>query len=107
MAKYFGAIGYGHQMQTARGVYEDTITEINYYGDILEVRSRQQKSENLNDDILLRNRISIVADAYAYNHFSEIRYITVMGTKWKVSDVEVKPPRLIFSLGGLYHGDET
>lgn len=107
MSKYYGAIGYGLQVETVPGVYEDDITERNYYGDILELSRRFDSGENLNDDIQLKKRVSIVADAYAYDNFMEIRYIVVMGKKWKVSDVDVQPPRLILTLGGLYHGDEA
>jgi hypothetical protein len=33
--------------------------------------------------------------------------VEYMGTKWKVSNVEVKYPRLILSLGGVYNENKT
>lgn len=107
MAKYFGAIGYSAQKQTSPGVYENVIQEREYFGDILARNRRLENGDGLNDDIQLKNRVSIVADAFAYAHFRDILYITVMGEKWKVSDVDVQSPRLILTLGGLYNGDET
>lgn len=104
MAKFYGKIGYGESVETAPGVYEDVITELSYYGDVLRNTRQLQTGENLNSDITVNNSISIVADAYANEHFFAIRYIEWMGTLWSVTDVEVKSPRLILRMGGVYNG---
>jgi hypothetical protein len=56
--------------------------------------------DQVNPDISLGNSISIVADAYAREHFFAIRYVEWAGVRWTVQDVEVQPPRLILALGG-------
>ena len=104
MAKFYGKIGYGESVETAPGVYEDVITEFNYFGDVLRNTRQLQTGENLNSDISVNNSISIVADAYANEHFFAIRYIEWMGALWSVTDVEVKSPRLILRMGGVYNG---
>lgn len=104
MAKFYGKIGYGESVETAPGVYEDVITELSYYGDVIRNTRQLQTGENLNSDITVNNSISIVADAYANEHFFAIRYIEWMGTLWSVTDVEVKSPRLILRMGGVYNG---
>lgn len=106
MAKFYGAIGYGESVETKpdSGVWEDVITERKYYGDILRNTRKTEAGESINDDITVGNTISIVADAYANTHFFAIRYIKWAGTFWKVPDVEVQSPRLIFRLGGVYNG---
>lgn len=103
MAKFYGTIGYAEQVETAPGVYENKITEYKYYGDILTYNRKLESSEYLNDDINISNKISIVADPYAYEHFYAMQYVTFMGAKWKISNVEVQRPRLILSIGGLYN----
>lgn len=107
MGKFYGAVGYGETFESAPGIWEERLIVRRYYGDIHKVSRRWEKGEGLNDDLRINNSISIVADAYAYGHFSNIRYVEWMGTKWKVSDVEVQRPRLIFTLGGVYNGSET
>ena len=105
MAKFYGPIGYGHSVETSRGVWEDVITERNYYGDVIRnTRQLQDSGETVNYNFAVNNSISIVADAYASGHFFAIRYIKWAGTLWTVSDVEVQSPRLILRLGGVYHG---
>lgn len=106
MAKFYGVVGYANTVETAPGVWTEEITERTYTGDILKNSKRWDSSEHINDDINISNRISVVADAYAYEHFFAIRYVDWMGCSWKVTEVEVERPRLILSLGGVYNGPE-
>lgn len=107
MAKFYGKIGYADTKETAPGVWVEQITERNYYGELVRNTRRLESSGNLNDNINIANEISIVADPYANAHFHEMRYVEFQGTRWKVSSVEVKYPRLILTLGGLYHVEQT
>lgn len=104
MNKFYGKIGYAISEETVPGVWVERIVERSYYGDIIRNIRRLQSSENLNDDINVSNEISIVADAFANQNFHSMRYVEYMGTKWKVSSIEVKYPRLILSIGGVYNG---
>lgn len=103
--KWFGIIGYADQVETKPGVWEDEITEREYFGDLTRNTRRLQMTDKLNDDIEISNEISIVSDPYANENFHSMRYAMYMGTKWKITSVEVQYPRLILSLGGIYNGD--
>lgn len=104
MAKFYGVIGFGTTQERSDGVCIDTISERRpYYGDIIRNNKRIESSGNLNDDVNIANDISIVADAFAYQHCFSMRYVEYMGTKWKVKDVEIRRPRLILSIGGVYN----
>lgn len=104
MAKWFGKIGFNvGTVETAPSVYKETITEREYYGDVIRNQRRLQTTDKVNDDIEINNEISIVADPYAMENFHMMRYITFMGTKWKISSVEVEYPRLSLTLGGVYN----
>ena len=107
MAKYYGVIGYAETMETAPGVYEEQITERNYYGELVRNTRRLQTSDQVNDSINIANEISIIADPFATQNFHAMRYIEFMGAKWKITNVEVRYPRLILTIGGLYNGDES
>ena len=104
MAKWCGIIGYAEQVETTPGVWSEQITERNYYGDVIRNNRRLQSAGKLNDDINVGNEISIIADPFANNNFHSMRYVEFMGTKWKVTTVDVQYPRLILSLGGVYNG---
>lgn len=104
MAKFYGEIGYGESAVGAPGVWADVITEKQYYGDVVRNTRKLIDGTDTNLDLSVNNSISIVADAYANEHFFAIRYIRWMGVLWVVSDVDVQPPRLIMRLGGVYNG---
>ena len=76
-------------------IKDNSVLVVNLSGDIVE---------HVNDNITISNEISIVSDPYALQNFHAIRYISWMGTNWKVSSVEVRYPRLILSIGDEYHG---
>ena len=103
MAKFYGKIGYANTVETKPGVYEEQIVERSYYGDLIRNTRRLQSADQVNADINISNEISIVADPYATNNFHTMRYAVFMGTKWKISNVEVSYPRLILTLGGVYN----
>jgi hypothetical protein len=104
MARFSGRIGYGETVETAPGVWTDEIVERSYFGDVVRNARNLQQGENLNPDLSVQNSISIVADAYANNHFFAIRYVEWAGTLWTVSSVEVQSPRLLLRLGEVYNG---
>lgn len=104
MAKFYGVIGFVKTIETKPGVWSSDITEKYYIGDIVRNVSRQEETDHLNDNITISNRISIVADPFAYNNFFSMGYINWMGTSWKITSVEVQRPRLILSIGGVYNG---
>ena len=104
MAKFYGVVGYAKSEEIRPGVWDEKITERNYYGDVLRNTRRSQSAEKTTDDINVDVQISIVSDPYAIGHFHYIRYVGFMGAKWEVSSVEPRYPRLILTLGGLYNG---
>ena len=106
MARFFGEVGYGESIETPvdSGIWVDTISEAQYFGDVIRNTRKLEPGEGLNDDITVSNSISIVADTYAIDNFFKIKYIRWMGTLWTVSNVEVRSPRLILSLGSVYNG---
>lgn len=104
MAKFYGKVGYAVNEETSPGVWESVITERNYYGDILQNFRRLENSGNVNDNINVNNRISILSDPYANQNFFSMRYVEFMGAKWKITNVEVQYPRLILTIGGVYNG---
>lgn len=104
MPKFYGKIGYGETTERTPGVWVDEIIERSYYGDVIRNTRRLSETDKINYDLSIGNSISVVADAYANEHFFAIRYVQWAGTLWTVTEVEVQRPRLILSLGGVYNG---
>lgn len=103
MAKFYGPIGFAKTVETTPGVWEEQIVERNYRGELTRNNRRLQNTNQLIDDITIANELSIVADPYVNDNFHSMRYVKFMGTKWKVTSIDVQYPRLILSLGGIYN----
>ena len=103
MAKFYGNVGYAITEETKPGVWMPRIVDKPYYGDLIKNSRRLENASKVNDDVTLDNQISIVADAFAYENFQNIRYVEYMGAKWKVSNIEVQHPRLVLTFGGVWN----
>lgn len=104
MTRFSGKVGYGVTVETEPGVHEDVIIEYSYFGDVVRNSLQFRQGESVNNDLSVNNSISVVADAYANEHFFAIRYVIWAGAYWAVSEVEAQSPRLILRLGGVYNG---
>lgn len=105
--KWYGQLAYRDSVEVEPGIWEDQITEVNKFGDVLRNYSSNQQGTKINDDISVSNQISIIADPYLLESFHKIIYITFGGAKWRVSNVEVRYPRLIITLGSLYVSEDA
>lgn len=107
MAKYYGHIGFATQVESEPGIWTDVIDRRPYKGDILRSGRRYETSENINDHFTITNSFSIISDAFLYSHIPAMRYIEYLGTKFKITSVEIERPRVTISVGGVYvSGDE-
>lgn len=106
MARFYGQVGYGNPIEEPpnSGIWVNEIEEYFYSGDVIRNARKLEDGEHLNDNIVVVNSISIIANQYAFQHFSKIKYVGWMGVLWTVTNVEVRSPRLILSLGSVYNG---
>ena len=73
--KFSGPIGFSETVEIRPGVMQPKITEKHYKGDVLRKISKWQQGYQANDDLTVNNQISIVANEYAFKHFSSIKYV--------------------------------
>lgn len=107
MGKFYGRIGYVVTEETSPGIWTERITERNYFGEETRNTNRLESSVGTNDNINISNELSIVADPYAYENFHAMRYVEFMGALWKINSAEVKRPRILLRLGGVYNGGQA
>ena len=107
MAKWYGKVGYIINEEVEPGVWDTKTTELPYFGDTLSGASKWSPAGKVNDDLNVTSKISIMADPFAIQHFSSIKYVEFMGAMWDVTTIEPQPPRLILTVGGLYAEDQT
>lgn len=105
--KFSGIVGFWEDEQEVKpGVWRPKIVEKKYVGDVLRnIRSFQQTQDSQTDEFNVNNRISILADLYARQNWSSIKYVEWNGVKWRVRNVEINYPRITLEIGGFYHGE--
>lgn len=106
MAKFYGKIGYGitKKDDNKKGVYTNQIVEKDYYGEIRKNSRRIQSSGQVNDNIVVSNVISIIADSFANENLGNMLYVQYMGSKWKISSADIEYPRINLTIGDVYNG---
>lgn len=103
--KFYGKIGFWEGSSEIRpGVWRPNIIEREYTGDILQNTRSWQTPDKQNNDLTISNRVTIIADMYLQENISSIRYVTWMGSKWSVTNVDVTYPVITLTLGGVYNG---
>lgn len=103
--KFYGTIGFSYEEETAPGVWKTKTEERDFYGDVLSNNRRWDSGQEINNDLIVTNRLSILASRFVYEHMGAMRYVRWNGTKWKISSAEIVRPRIILTLGGVYNGE--
>jgi hypothetical protein len=103
MPKCSGIIGYVQTVETQPGIWSEKPVEKRYYGDIVKDNRKLIEPSQINSDITISNNISIVCNKFMLENLAYMKYLSFMNSKWKISSVDIKPPRMIITLGGLYN----
>ena len=104
MAKWAGKIGFAETVKGDDDITRTTITERSFKGDVLQDHRNWDDSERINGNIIISNRISVIAKDYMLTHLQYMRYVTWQGAKWRIKSISVAYPRVILLLGELYNG---
>jgi hypothetical protein len=104
MTRYSGKVGYKQSTSRSGGVSEDVMVELPYSGDELRNTRYFANEDSVLGRVSFQTRLSIVADAYALEHFKDIRYAEWAGSYYDVDQVDVERPRLTLVLGEKYTG---
>ena len=110
MARFHGEIGFlktvEEDPENRPGIYVEKLIKRNYYGDVLSNSRRWDQNGNFNDNLVINNRISIVADSFIRGNLGAMKYVRWQGVAWKVTNAEIQYPRIILTIGGEYHEPE-
>lgn len=103
MAKFAGKIGFSTTIETSPGIWSNDTIEKVYTGDVLKASLKYKNDSQINDDVTLSKRISIIADVFVNNNLHCIKYVTYMNVKWTVTEFDIQYPRVTLTLGGVYN----
>ena len=104
MTKYSGLIGYSTQVETSPGIWVNDIIEESVRGEVLRMSYEQRASKSVNDDVTLNHTFSIISSSIIENNIHNMKYISFLGTNWKIISVEINRPRITITTGGVWNG---
>lgn len=106
--KFSGKAGFRiDDVETEPGVYEPTVVVKPIKGNVVSNHYLHQNSDKSTiDNVRITNQLSIVANQFLNEHISNLMYIEFQGVKWKVESFDIRPPRVVVSLGGVYNEQE-
>lgn len=98
-------VGYTRTVDEGNGVWVEKKTAVPYRCDLVDENfKRSDNTTSTNDNISFSTKFSIIGDEFAFSNCGTMKYVEFMGTRWTVSNVSIKYPRLIISVGGIYNG---
>jgi len=103
MAKFSGLVGYVTQEETSPGVWTDVEKPRKMKGDVINQSSHNRSGEYLHDDVSLNHRISVIGDSHAFSNYTNIKWVEIDSIKWRVTAIEIKRPRLLLNIGGIWN----
>lgn len=104
MAKFYGSIGFVKTVETSPDIWETVETVKRYRGDLIRNQRRWESGDTVNENLTVSNEVAILADKFANENLDAIKWVEVMGSKWKVNSVTIDYPRITLTVGGVYNG---
>jgi hypothetical protein len=102
--RFAGKIGFGTSVEKAPGVWDDDIIERDYLGDVLQSTERLDSSTSVVPNYTTTTSISVLSDGVLKERYSDVRYVSYLGVRWKVSSIIHKWPRIEMFIGEEYNG---
>ena len=105
MARFYGNVGFATTEETRPGVFEEVYVERAYKGDVMRHTNSWSNNDHVNDDWVVKNDISIIADNFASSHFGVMRYVRWMNQVFEIQSatIDVDRHRITLTLGGVFN----
>lgn len=111
MAKFTGKLVVIYDYKDdGTGIYEPVKMSTLIAGDLLQQYIKTDSGDKINDDLIISNRFSIVASPSMISFISDEKgkqlpvtsmYIEYFGANLKITNIQITPPRIIFTTGGI------
>ena len=107
--KFSGKAGFRiDDVEIEPGVYKPQVVVKAIKGSVVSNSYQHQNSDKSTiDNVRITNQLSIVANQFLNKHIASLVYIEFQGVKWKVESFDIRPPRVVVSLGGVYNEQST
>lgn len=102
--RYSGKLGLAEQTEVSPGVWEETITERDAIGEMVQRTETLESGDNVLPRYVTTTSVSVLALGVGPQDNSRIRYVTHTGKRWQIRSIVDEPPRIVIYFGEEYHG---
>lgn len=99
-----GKLGIVEQTEVRPGIWEETVTEVPYLGDVMQRTEALDGSDSVLPRYRTNTSVSVPARGVGPRDNSSIRYLTWKGERWQISTIVDKPPMIVIYIGEVYNG---
>lgn len=100
--RFVGEVGFADTVETSPGIFEEQITPRRYRGTVTTDAHRLTVDDTVNGQIKTGAIISVLADKELLTRAFDVRWVMYLGVKWKPSYVDIRHPRVVFTLGDRF-----
>lgn len=100
--RYAGKIGFITTQETIPGVWTKKEVVRFVKGDVVQRAYRWDDAQSVNANLDVTNQLSVVCDDFMIHNMFALQWAEWMEKRWSVSRIELKPPRMILTLGKEY-----
>jgi len=104
MQRYSGKLGVAQQTEVKPGVWEETITEHDVMGTIVQRSEPLESGDSVLPQYRTTTSVSLLARAVGQVDHSMYRYMTHAGKRWETTSIVDQYPRIVVYFGEEYHG---
>lgn len=97
--KYSGRLGFVLTEQTSPGTWTPRTEIRQVTGDVVQRTIRENDTQSINPDVIFDQQISFLYDTFMTQNMFVLEWIEWAGKKWKISKIDIRPPRMIVTIG--------
>lgn len=105
MEKFVAKIGFSVDVETKPGIWKKDVEERLYKGYFVRNYRRWDQEPAINQTLTLNNQASFIIDDFCLKHLGDILYVKYDKVPWKVTALELRHPRILVTLGGIYNDE--
>jgi hypothetical protein len=107
MSQVHGVIGYFSEKEVEPGIWENQYTEKKFKGENLKIKRKIVENNKVTTDVVYEQTITFLGTRYIMDNRENIRYVTLGGVKWEVTNVDfIDYPRVTITIGGKYNANQ-
>lgn len=102
--RYSGKFGYGQNVETSPGIWEDVVTERDHLGVVVQSTEAFSVANSVLPQYRTTTSVSVLSDGVLKESYTDLIYVTYKGERWSIGSIVEEWPKLTIHIGEVYNG---